>query len=442
MACLVVAACAAALATPASGAAPAPTGADAITLLSSTRIDPRLVELTLQTPAVDRPTSVRVLLPDGYDSHPGRSYPVLYLLHGGADDYRSWTDKGAAEAITAGADLIVVMPDSGPLQGYTDWYNGGQFGPPAWETYHVGQLIPWIDERFRTVAKRRGRAIAGLSMGGGGAIQYAARHPDLFVHAAGFSPAVDLTDPALIALNQLGPASPDGSNSPAYGPYATQEVRWRGENPVDLAENLRGLDVSLRTGNGQPGAGSGAGVDVIEAAVERMAVALHGRLDGLGIDHVFDDYGPGTHTWPFWQRDLRLELPLIERSFAKPPPRPRRFSFAAIEPAYSAYDWKVRIRRPALEFSRLLVEGKRRFALSGSGTAVVRTPARFEPREAYRVTLRGGPGERARTLRARRSGRLRIPIDLGAPNQFQQYTAEARAAGTAVYTTRVRIRGR
>ena len=156
---------------------------------------------------------------------------------------------------------------------------------------------------------------------------------------------------------------------------------------VDLAENLRGLDVSLRTGNGQPGAGSGAGVDLIEAAVERMAVALHGRLDGLGIDHVFDDYGPGTHTWPFWQRDLRLELPLIERSFAKPPARPRRFSFTAIQPAYSDYGWKVHIRRPALEFSRLLVEGKRRFALSGSGTAVVRTPPRFEPREAYRVTL-------------------------------------------------------
>ena len=130
----------------------------------------------------------------------------------------------------------------------------------------------------------------------------------MFVFAAGYSPAVNLRDPSLIALNQAV-AGPDGTSSPAYGPYATQEVRWRGENPLDLAENLRGLKLTLRTGNGQPGGEFGGTGDPIEMSVHTMAIALHDRLDQLGIDHVFEDYGAGSHAWPYWQRDLRNTCP-------------------------------------------------------------------------------------------------------------------------------------
>ena len=415
-------------------------GADAITLVSDEQLTPRLHELTLSTPAVADDTGVRVLLPDGYDAHPKRNYPVLYLLHGAVDDYRSWSDKGDVEAITAGADLIVVMPDSGDFEGYTDWYNDGRFGAPAWETYHVGELIPWIDQQYRTVAKRRGRAVAGLSMGGGGSMHYAAKHPDMFVFAAGYSPAVNLRDPSLIALNQAVPG-PDGTPSPAYGPYATQEVRWRGENPLDLAENLRGMKLTLRTGNGQPGGEFGGSGDPIEASVHTMAIALHERLDQLGIDHVFEDYGAGSHAWPYWQRDLRNDLPLLMDTFANPPPRPRRFSFVSIDPAYEDYGWRVRMVRPALEFSRLQVTNGKRFQLSGSGTGVVRTPPRLRPDRDFRVTLRGAKSPRRQvTLRSSRTGSLRIPLNLGPPNPDQQYTPEAQLSGTDVFTKRVLIR--
>ena len=94
--------------------------------------------------------------------------------------------------MTAGQPLIVVMPDGGRGGWYSNWHNGGRGGPPAWESYHIGQLIPLVDRRFRTVAARRGRAIAGLSMGGFGAFSYAARHPDLFTAAASFSGGLDL----------------------------------------------------------------------------------------------------------------------------------------------------------------------------------------------------------------------------------------------------------
>src|SRR5437764_987374 len=162
-------------------------------LVSSQQLDPRLVELTFSTPALAKQTHVRVLLPAGYSSG-SRRYPVLYLLHGSVDDYRSWTDKGDAEHLTAGLPLIVVMPNGGNGGFYSDWFNSGAGSPPEWETYHVRQLIPWIDAHYRTVASRRGRATAGLSMGGFGAMTYPARHPDEFVAAASFSGAVNTNE--------------------------------------------------------------------------------------------------------------------------------------------------------------------------------------------------------------------------------------------------------
>jgi enterochelin esterase-like enzyme len=82
-------------------AAPARAADHDIQLVSSQQLDSRLTELTLSTPALKKPTHVRVLLPEGYDGSAQR-YPVLYLLHGALADYRSWTDAGDAEAITAG----------------------------------------------------------------------------------------------------------------------------------------------------------------------------------------------------------------------------------------------------------------------------------------------------------------------------------------------------
>ncbi len=433
-----LAAIALAWAAPAAHADPLQ-GAKAIHLVSDQQLDPRLHELTLDTPALSGPTGVRVLLPQGYDSHPNRRYPVLYLLHGAIDDFRSWTDKGDAEEITAGSDLIVVMPDSGPTLGYVDWFNGGNFGPPAWETYHVDELIPWIDRRYRTVATREGRAIAGLSMGGGGAMHYAARHPDLFVYAAGYSPAVNLRDPALIAVNQAYVGA-DGTPSPAYGPYATEEVRWRGENPLDLAANLGGMRLALRTGNGMPGGEFGGTGDPIEESVHRMAVDMDARLTQLHIAHIFEDYGNGSHAWPYWQKDLRTELPLLMATFADPPPPPMHFSYASIVDRYEDYGWRVRVDRLATEFSRLRVRNAGRFALSGSGEAIVHTPPTLESGDSYLVRLHGPNDHERLTLRADRDGSLRIPLVLGPPNPDQEYTTAAQVTGTHVFTTRVRIK--
>jgi diacylglycerol O-acyltransferase / trehalose O-mycolyltransferase len=249
---------------------------------------------------------VRVLLPAGYRQDSGQRYPVLYLLHGASSDYRSWTRYGDAEAITARAPLIVVMPDGGADGWYTNWYIGDRSVQPRWETYHVGELVPWVDATYRTIAARRGRAVAGLSMGGYGALSYAARHPGTFVAAASFSGALEV------------------GSSNAWGQRSANEARWRAHLPISIASRLRSLAlVELRTGDGRPGPldrrGTKPGCDAcaLERFLLRGNVRLHQRLRALGIRHVWHDYGPGTHDWPYWRRDLRETLPDLVRVLAR-----------------------------------------------------------------------------------------------------------------------------
>jgi S-formylglutathione hydrolase FrmB len=381
-------------------------------LVDQKRLDARLEQLAFRTPAVTATTSVRVMLPTGYDSHPRRRYPVLYLLHGATDGYASWTVKGDAERLTARYQVIVVMPDSGPSGGYTNWYNGGAGGPPQWETYHIDQLIPWIDRHLRTRADRSERAIAGLSMGGFGAMSYAARHPDLFVAAASFSGAVDTNEPLDIAVTP----------SQTFGPRPTQEVRWRAHNPWDLAANLGGVSLTIRTGNGLPGGPFGGG-DIFEVTVHQMSVSFHAKLARLGIPSRWDDYGPGGHTWPYWQRDLRETLPTLASTFAHPRPTPSSFTFTAVEPSYGAYGWSARLHRRALEFSTLRVAAERSFALTGSGSATVTTAPLYRPRTRLTANVSDAAGRRTIMLVADRHGRLTLRLKLGPGNPSQQFTA-------------------
>jgi S-formylglutathione hydrolase FrmB len=268
-----------------------------LTVTATQSLSPRLTQYTATSPALGGSTSIRVLLPDGYSATAAREYPVLLLLHGCCDDYRSWVDKGRAEQLTAGYPLIVVMPDGGRNGWYSDPVGGG---PPRYETYAFDELLPWVDATFRADGRR---AVAGLSMGGFGALKYAARHPGVFLAASSFS---GVTDTPAFAQNGYANLIPDA----VWGPRATELARWREHNPLDLAANLRGLKLlELRTGNGLPGPlDTRTGRDNLETEVWRENAALHAKLDALGIAHVYDDYGPGVHDWPYWARDLERTL--------------------------------------------------------------------------------------------------------------------------------------
>jgi S-formylglutathione hydrolase FrmB len=402
------------------------------------RLSARLTDFTMRTPALAGDVHVRVLTPVGFDASGARRYPVLYLFNGCCEDWRSWTDLGAAEKVTAPYPLIVVMPEGGYDGNYTDWFAGGSRGPQRWETFHLDQLIPWVEASLPTARGRAGRVAAGLSMGGFGALGYAARHPDLFSAAASFSGVIDTN--ASWGSVAVDYESLQGGYLPfgPFGPRATQEVRWRAHNPYDLAVNLRGLPLTLRTGNGLPGGAYGSGQpDAIEDLVHRENLSTHWRLLDLGIGHVWDDYGPGQHEWPYWTADLRRTLPWLMGVLADPPAPPRTVTFTAIEPTYEAYGWRVEMRRAALEFSTLRSATRAGFALSGSGDAVVSTPGHYNRRCTYRVVTSGRAGHATAIQRPDGAGRLRVPILLGPDNTAQQFTA---GAVTHVYESRATIR--
>jgi S-formylglutathione hydrolase FrmB len=145
-------------------------------------------------PARPNALRVNVLLPDGYDGR--RRFPVLYLLHGHGDAYDYWANaqRGDVANIAAGLGAIVVMPE-GARGWYANWWKGGARGDPAWERYHLDELIPLVERRLRIRPQRRWHAIAGLSMGGLGALYYASQLPGYFGSAASFSGAISIQRP-------------------------------------------------------------------------------------------------------------------------------------------------------------------------------------------------------------------------------------------------------
>lgn len=406
----VVAPAASVRATPATG----------IELLSESRLTPRLIELQLDSPALGHATGVRVLVPDGFD--PGRDHlPVLWLLHGGFGTFRDWTDVGNAEALTAGLPLIVVMPDGGTGGWYSDWRSATPEGPQGWETYHLDELRPFIEARYQTRTDRSGRAIAGLSMGGFGAMHDAARRPDLFGFAASFSGAVDVLHPGVAAVVLASPLAHQGLPGAIFGDPVTNETTWRANNPVDLAANLATVETQLRTGNGLPGGAHGGGPDIQEVGVSGATATLHQRLDALAIPHLYDNYGPGAHTYDYWVDDLRATLPAILAAAAQPRADPTTVEHVAYEPRFSVWGFEVALERTVLEATVLTVRPDG-FSLRGSSRGAVTTPVRFAPGERVHATGTSSTGDVFDTLlTADANGRVVVPVDLGPANTVDEY---------------------
>ena len=423
-----------------------------LAVTAASQLDPRLLSVTVTTAALPGPANIRILLPTGYAADPTRRYPVLYLFDGTSGHASDWTTFGEAEETTAGLPVIVVMPDitlNGNGGGWcTNWVNDGKGGLPQWETFHIDQLIPWVDQNFRTVASRSGRAIAGLSQGGFCSMSYAAQFPDMFITALAFSGAPDIAydtvaqvgATAIINATEVGfdGVAPDSM----FGNPLTDQINWAAHDPATLADNLRGLNLMMYNGNGLPGpldSTPNAEASLIEGAVNFDNQFFHNRLVALGIPSYWDDYGPGTHSWPYWTRDLKESIGAVMTDFAHPPPAPSEVTYTSAEPQYSSFGWQVGLDRRAEEFSTLKNADAHGFTLTGSGSAVVVTAPLFVPGGHYTVTLRGASISQTATATANNQGRLTIIVPLGPSNEYQEYTAAALVAGTKIYSTAVGI---
>jgi len=281
---------------------------DGARIVNVTKVDARTRDLTIESPAVGRTVKVRLLVPNGFDAQPSATWPVLYLLSGASGTYVDITDATDAEALTAATNLLVVMPDAGTGGYYSDWWNGGKGGPPAWETFHLIELRQLLERNWHAGDKR---AVAGLSMGGYGAMEYAERQPGMFLAAASYSGVVDLIGASTTVLR--------GWSSGPWGDAVSEADVWKAHDPTTNAAALKGKALYVAYGNGQPGPLDSAGTttDYTEAGLATLNKTFVHQLEALGIPVTVDAYGPGTHNYPYFERDLQRSLPLLLKALGE-----------------------------------------------------------------------------------------------------------------------------
>jgi enterochelin esterase family protein len=224
---------------------------------------------TYQAGVSGGPRRAFVYTPPGYDDQPTRRYPVLYLQHGAGESERAWTEQGKANLIldnliAAGRaeQMLVVMEN-----GYAT--PAGQASPAKgrgeadrFAELVVKDLVPFIDGKFRTLADRQQRAIAGLSMGGGQAFRTGLGHLDMFAWVGSFSGAVR-----------------DFNAETSYGGAL--------RDAADANRRLRLLWIGCGT----------------EDRLIESARAVHKTLSEREIKHVWVE-GPGSHEWQVWRKHL------------------------------------------------------------------------------------------------------------------------------------------
>lgn len=152
----------------------------ALPVLAGSRLEHLKMPVTMLQGVQER--EYTILIPESYDSSPERTYPVLYLLHGGGDCNKDWALKGdlvqTVDRLVAEGrmdEMIVVCPEG--RDGRMIWFN-----MPEWnyEDYFFREFMPYIESSYRVKPEKRYRAVAGLSMGGGGAVVYGIKHPEMF----------------------------------------------------------------------------------------------------------------------------------------------------------------------------------------------------------------------------------------------------------------------
>ena len=178
----------------------------------------------------------------------GRTYPVLYLLHGGAEDFRTFDLVHNIRALTAGRPIIVVMPDGGRAGWYCNPVSSF-VGPRNWEDFHMAELLPWIDANFRTYAEFDGRAVAGFSMGGFGALKYTAKYFGHFASVSSHSGPASLRRDGGLVVHWANVTSAflELGGGMVYG-EPPAEARVHADNPVENIDRYRGKRIFLVAG--------------------------------------------------------------------------------------------------------------------------------------------------------------------------------------------------
>lgn len=256
--------------------------------------------LTLPSKILNGDRKYAVYLPADYETSK-RNYPVLYLLHGGGDDQTGWVQFGEVKQIAdksiadgTSASMIIVMPDANT--GVRGYFNDVR-GKWNYEDFFFKEFMPFIEKTYRTKPEKLYRAIAGLSMGGGGTFMYALRHPELFSTACPLSASagpVDLKD----ADVRLKRTIPDATEEEVKKYYETQNALILVNNMPDAQK--KAIRWYIDCGD--------------DDFLFEMNSLIHIAMRKKEIPHEFR-IREGGHTWTYWRTALPTVLSFVSASF-------------------------------------------------------------------------------------------------------------------------------
>lgn len=278
-------------------------------IVGEKRLSARTRDLTVRSPAMHADLKVRVILPRGWNRK--RTWPVLWLLHGGHANYTTWSKVvPELEKLSAPHKVILVMPEGGNGGGYTNWMVG-----PQWETFHLVELRALLMKHYR--ANRR-QSIAGLSAGGYGALIYAARHRGMFKMAASYSGYGSVLEKGAPEVLLTGIPGSGTEKFLMWGqPQVNRDV-WEAHDPLTQAHRFRGTKLYISCArNGVKGPldpKTAQAADPAEAFCWYTTKPLAGKLKKLKIPVTTHFYAKGTHSWPYFRYELKRSWPLLMKS--------------------------------------------------------------------------------------------------------------------------------
>ena len=261
----------------------------------------RIVTDSLESRVLKCKQLYNVYLPDGYDD--SREYPVVYMLHGLYGRYSDWVRQGGMKAVVdpmmasgEACRMVIIMPNAGDFD--VHHYQNGYFNMPDWpyEDFFFQEFMPEVERKYHCGGSKGRRAIMGLSMGGGGSVVYAQRHPDLFSSAYGMSAWLDNKHREV-----------RGSDVPG-SKLAITDQSVRDHSALDFMDRADEATIGqLKTVKWFLDCGD-------DDNLMPLSVELHLKMRAAGIPcelRVRD----GAHTWEYWHTALYTALPFASREF-------------------------------------------------------------------------------------------------------------------------------
>ena len=261
----------------------------------------KVVTDSLQSQALQCVQKYNVYLPDGYDAN--KEYPVVYLLHGLYGRYSDWVRQGGMKAVVdplmangEACQMVIVMPNAGDFD--VHHYQNGYFNMPDWpyEDFFFQEFLPEVERKYHCGGSKDRRAVMGLSMGGGGSIVYAQRHPDLFSSAYGMSPWLDNKHREVRGSDI--PGSKLAITDRSVQDHSALDFMDRADEAT--IEALKTVKWFLDCGD--------------DDNLMPLSVDLHLKMKAAGLPcelRVRD----GAHTWEYWHTALYTALPFASRNF-------------------------------------------------------------------------------------------------------------------------------